>query len=258
MTHDSVFLIDASRLFREGLRRIFSDSPFVVVYESACITEALPFVASLEPSLVLVDPPDDSAVLTERIRQIRAAAPGARIVVLTEAIQAKRLADALSAGVDGYLLKNMSAAALHHSLRLVLLGEKVFPTDLADLLTESWTVSRELGRKISAPNGLSTREMQILGYLLSGASNKLIAHELHITDGTVKVHLKAILKKIGVQNRTQAAIWALNHGVANTQARTHGTRSPPSQSSHDRPPLDRPPHDRLPTCRWRDTAKIAS
>jgi two-component system, NarL family, nitrate/nitrite response regulator NarL len=248
MTHESVLLIDASRLFREGLRRIFSDSSFAVAHESASVAEALPFIASLQPSLVLVDPPDEFEALTERMRQIRAAAPGVRIVVLTEAIRANRLADALAAGVDGYLLKNMSADALHHSLRLVLLGEKVFPTGLAHLLTEGWTVSRGPNRKISAPNGLSAREMQILGYLLNGASNKLIAHELAISDGTVKVHLKAILKKIGAQNRTQAAIWALNHGVANRQVRIHGARSPQSQ----------PSHERLPPSRWRDTAKIAS
>jgi two-component system nitrate/nitrite response regulator NarL len=252
MTHESVLLIDASRLFREGLRRIFSDSSFAVVHESASIAEALPFIASLRPSLVLVDPPDEFEALTERMRQIRAAAPGARIVVLTEAIRANRLADALSAGVDGYLLKNMSADALHQSLRLVLLGEKVFPTDLALLLTEGWTVSRGPSRKISAFNGLSDREMQILGYLLDGAPNKQIAHALELSDGTVKVHVKAILKKIGVQNRTQAAIWALNHGVANTQARNHGARLPQNQSPHDRG------HDRLPPSRWRVTAKIAS
>jgi len=214
MTNDSVFLIDASRLFREGLRRIFSDSSFTVVHESVSIEDALPFIEALQPSLVLVDLPDAGEVLTERMSQIRAAAPRVRIVILTETIRVGRLADALSAGVDGYLLKNMSADALHQSLRLVLLGENVFPTDLAQLLTNGRIMPRSDSGPVGHVNGLSDREMQILGCLLNGAQNKQIANELKISDGTVKVHLKAILKKIRVQNRTQAAIWALNHGIA--------------------------------------------
>jgi two-component system nitrate/nitrite response regulator NarL len=213
MTSDSVFLIDASRLFREGMRRIFADSSLTVIHESCSVEDALPFIESLQPSVVLVDLPDSGEVVTGRISQIRAVAPRSRIVVLTETIRVDRLADALSVGIDGYLLKNMSADALHQSLRLVLLGEKVFPTDLAHLLTNGRITLRSDTGQIGHLNGLSDREMQILGCLLKGAQNKQIAHELKITDGTVKMHLKAILKKIHVQNRTQAAIWALNHGI---------------------------------------------
>ena len=206
MSNGSVFLIEASRLFREGLRRIFSGSSFAAVHESCSVPDALPFIESLQPSLVLVDFPDAGEAVTAGIGQIRAAAPSTRIVVLTETIRADRLAAALSAGVDGYLLKNMSADALDQSLRLVLLGEKVFPTDLARLLIG--TMTRNDAAQMGHVNGLSDREMQILGYLLNGAPNKHIAHDLEICEGTVKIHLKAILKKIGVQNRTQAAIWA--------------------------------------------------
>src|ERR1700730_7801743 len=163
MTDESVVLIDASRLFRDGLRRIFLDSSFAVVHESFSIEDALPSIASLQPSLVLADLVDDAEALTERISQIRAAASGTRIVVLTETIRANRLAGALSAGVDGYLLKNMSADALHQSLRLVLLGEKVFPTDLARLLSAGWATSRGENGPLSDFCGLSDREMQILG-----------------------------------------------------------------------------------------------
>src|SRR5438045_9184566 len=84
MTSDSVFLIDASRLFREGLRRIFSDSPFIVVHESFSVEDGLPFVQSLQPSLVLVDLPDNGEAMIGRIDQLRAAGPRARMLVLTE------------------------------------------------------------------------------------------------------------------------------------------------------------------------------
>jgi two-component system nitrate/nitrite response regulator NarL len=222
MTDESLLLIDASRLFREGLRRIFSDSPFSVVHEALAIEDALPFIESLRPSLVLLDLPEKADTLADGIKRIRAAAPAAKTVILTDAMRGDCLADALSAGADGYLQKNMSADALHHSLRLVLLGEKVFPTDLARLLSGGWMIARRDSLPVGDFCGLSDREMQILGCLLDGASNKQIAYALELSDGTVKVHLKAILKKIGAQNRTQAAIWALNNGVASVQARVHG------------------------------------
>jgi two-component system nitrate/nitrite response regulator NarL len=128
------------------------------------------------------------------------------------------LADAMTTGVDGYLLKNMSADALHQSLRIVLLGEKVFPTELANLLTGDRLASRSNRGPTHNFNGLSGREMQILSHVRNGAQNKQIANALKISDGTVKVHLKAILKKIRVQNRTQAAIWALNNGVGGSSS----------------------------------------
>jgi two-component system, NarL family, nitrate/nitrite response regulator NarL len=155
----------------------------------------------------------DSDEETNCVSRIRAAALRTRIVFLTESIRINRLADALAEGVDGYLLKNMSAEALHQSLQLVLLGEKVFPTDLAHLLTNDRMASRNGTAQWRHVNGLSGREMQILGCLRNGAQNKQIARDLQIADSTVKVHLKAILKKIGAQNRTQAAIWALAQGV---------------------------------------------
>jgi two-component system nitrate/nitrite response regulator NarL len=213
MSRESVFLVDASRLFREGLRRLFSSSSFAPVHEACSVDDALPFIEALQPTLVLVNFPHANAALTEGIGQIRAAAPPTRIVVLTETIQVNRLSEALSAGADGYLLKNMSADALHQSLQLVLLGEKVFPTDLARLLTNDWMAAKSGTAQADHVNGLSDREMQILGYLLNGAQNKQIARDLQICEGTVKVHLKAILKKIGAQNRTQAALWAASQGI---------------------------------------------
>ncbi len=213
MTNGSVFLIDASRLFRDVLRRIFARSSFAAVHESCSLRDALPLIESLQPSLVLVTFPDSGKASSEGIGQIHAAAPRTRIVVLTETVRGDRLAEALSAGVDGYLLKNMSADALHQSLRLVLLGEKVFPTNLAQPLTIDRINARNEAAKVGHANGLSDREIQILGFLLDGAQNKQIAHELQISGGTVKAHLKAILKKIGAQNRTQAAIWAVSQGM---------------------------------------------
>jgi two-component system nitrate/nitrite response regulator NarL len=211
MSDDSPLLIVAKGLFSEGLRRLFSDSSFTAVHMAPSIEDALPLAESMQPSLMLVDLPDGCEVQTERMVQILAAAPRMRIVVLTEAIQGNRLADALAAGVDGYLLRSISVEALRQSLRLVLLGEKVFSTDLAHLLTKGRTLLRGDCGPVGNLHGLSDREVEILRCLYNGDQNKQIAHQLGISDGTVKVHLKAIMKKIHVQNRTQAAVWAMNH-----------------------------------------------
>ena len=213
MISASLVVIETNKLFREGLRHIFSASSFEIVHEAGSVEDAIPFVESLQPALVLVGLSDSDDVTT-RVSQIRTAAPRTRIIILADSIRMNRLADAMTSGVDGYLLKNMSADALHQSLRIVLLGEKVLPSELANLLTGDRRVSRRDLGSTRHLNGLSDREMQILGYLRKGAQNKQIANDLKISDGTVKVHLKAILKKIRVQNRTQAALWALAHGIA--------------------------------------------
>jgi two-component system nitrate/nitrite response regulator NarL len=122
----------------------------------------------------------------------------------------------LDAGLDGYLLSDLSPAALVQSLQLVLLGEKVFPTSLAALLVSGLT-----DNVVTMPGGgrgLSEREGQILRFLVHGESNKMIANHLGITEATVKVHLKTVLRKIGALNRTQAAIWALNNGLDQASA----------------------------------------
>jgi two-component system nitrate/nitrite response regulator NarL len=231
MTGDTVILIDANRLFCAGLERILAEASFAVVHEAASITAALPFIEALQPALVLVDLPTSRAAAAAGIGQIRAAAPRSRIVVLTDTIHLNQLADALLEGVDGCLLKSISADALPQSLRLVLLGEKVFPTDLAQLLATAQTRAGGKGVKISHANGLSDREVEILGWLVNGAQNKRIAQALNISDSTVKVHIKAILRKIGVKNRTQAAIWALDHGFARdaSVARETEAEHPPAR-----------------------------
>jgi two-component system, NarL family, nitrate/nitrite response regulator NarL len=190
------------------------NSSFTVIHEASSIEDAIPFIESLRPALVLVDLPDSREALPGGIGQIKFAAPRARVVVLTETVRVDRLADALSEGVDGYLLKNMSADALHQSLRLTLLGKKVLPSGLAHLLTDGRIASRNDTEQTSHINSLSTREMQILRCLRDGARNKQIAKALRISGGTVSVHVKATLMKIRVRNRTQAAIWAVDHGIA--------------------------------------------
>ncbi|WP_341912112.1 response regulator transcription factor [Ferrovibrio terrae] len=207
-----VLHIDRNQLFREGLRRILDDSPFYVSFEASSFSEGASQIVAQKPGIVIIDTDGYGEVLPELMLCARSVAVPPRVVVLTNAVAIPRLASALGAGVDGYLLKDMSAEALKQSLRLVMMGEKVFPTDLADLLINNRFVTQN-GGQTERNSTLSERETEILACLVNGHSNKAIANRLQITEGTVKVHLKGVLKKIHAQNRTQAAIWALQHGI---------------------------------------------
>lgn len=236
----SIILIDESRLFREGLRRIFEGSPFCIDYEAASLDEIEKRAAELEPlsaDLLVVDSRHCGQTLLDQLYRLRQMLPQPRLVMLTGEMNLNRLAIALSAGADGYLLKDLSGDALLQSLQLVLLGEKVFPTDLANLLVNNRIISAgdiAAHGYLADDLELSPREEQILHCLANGYPNKVIANALDITESTVKGHLKALLKKINVQNRTQAAVWALNHGVGEDigSLRPRTASRPPNRKSN--------------------------
>jgi two-component system nitrate/nitrite response regulator NarL len=171
------------------------------------------------PQLALIEV-DNAEGWLGMLKDLREACPDARIIVLSTALSAQALAQALDAGIDGYLLKNISLQGLTQSLELAMLGEKVFPTQLATLLSAGKMITeRPIFRSAARTNGLSDRETAILRCLVSGYPNKVIADQLQMTEASVKVHLKAVLRKIQASNRTQAAIWAINNGFQVDQAR---------------------------------------
>lgn len=242
----SIVHIDRNQLFREGLRRILDGSSYKIVLGVSSFSEGIAQIVAHKPGIVIIDTAGYGDILADLMLSIRDVPVPPRVVILTDSVGIPRLANALSAGVDGYLLKDMSAEALKQSLNLVVMGEKVFPTDLAHLLINS----RHLGQTDKAADRtgqLSDRESEILACLVNGQSNKVIAGHLHITEGTVKVHLKGVLKKIRVANRTQAAIWALQNGViAATLAVAQRPHSglplqPPPVASGLAPPVERAP-----------------
>ncbi len=216
MSTQTVLLIDANKLFREGLSRLLLDVPFRVTAEYASVEEAVAD-PSIQADLVLVDPGEDAGAAS-RIGALRRQRPEAPLVILTGGLDARRLTQALEAGVSGYLMKDMSADALAQSLRLVMMGEKVFPTHLAELLVSGQMQPQPASEITALRKGLSQRETQILRCLIDGDSNKIIASSLGITEATVKVHLKSLLRKINAVNRTQAAIWAMNNGIGQADA----------------------------------------
>ncbi|MBP2299425.1 LuxR C-terminal-related transcriptional regulator [Azospirillum picis] len=216
----NVFLIDANKLFREGMKRLFEGTPFNVVGEAGSLREGVSTLHSgTTPDLILIDLPSGADEEVEAMRALRADHPSIKTVILTNDLCTRRLSGALGAGAGGYLLKDIACEALMQSLKLVMMGEKVFPTHLAELLVSGRT--EDMGAELpTRRKGLSQREVQILRCLLNGNSNKMIANHLNITEATVKVHLKSLLRKINASNRTQAAIWALNNGIGDQAAET--------------------------------------
>lgn len=212
----SVFHIDPNQLFREGLRQLLGDSDFDIGGHANTLTDGLQQMASDTPAIVVIDVNGEGETLAALMEGLAQLSLKPRVVVLTEAFGLNALTSALCAGVDGYLLKSMSPSAFEQSLSLVMTGEKVFPTDLAHLLISNRFAANPDAADTIMDSGLSKREAEILSCLVNGNSNKAIANSLNLTEGTVKVHLKTILKKINVRNRTQAAIWALQNGIVSS------------------------------------------
>jgi two-component system nitrate/nitrite response regulator NarL len=213
MTLTNVFLVGTDYLFRQGLRYLLDRERFAVIGETrdwSGVEAALQ--ATPVPHLIVADFSEYVEEDVAYLRELRAAYEDVRIVVLADELCLGDMARLLKAGIDGYLIKELSAEALSLSLLLVRLGEKVFPSTLASVLADGspLTALRSLA---PSRKQLTEREEQILRCLLNAYSNKHIARALAISEGTVKVHLKTLMKKISAANRTQAALWARNNGI---------------------------------------------
>lgn len=211
-----VYIVERSRLLREVLRKVLAGPDFFVSGDAETLADVLDINVNDAPDLILLDHSASDTLPADDIRLLRQRLTELRIVILGNDLSAASLKQCFDTGVDGYLLKTVSVPALIQSLRLVLIGEKVFPTTLAALLVGGDLNSPPAMSKDGDAAGLSRRETEILQGLLHGFANKVIAHRLAIAESTVKVHLKGVLRKIRVTNRTQAAIWALNHGMGGT------------------------------------------
>jgi two-component system nitrate/nitrite response regulator NarL len=143
------------------------------------------------------------------LQQLRAGFACKIVLIATEGSPALS-ARCLAAGINGCLVVDMSTGALTQSLRLIMLGQEIFPAPAGVLPLAAPAPPARPG----ASRSLSDREGEILGKLLLGHSNKMIARELAISEATVKVHLKGLLRKLKARNRTQAAIWAMENGYA--------------------------------------------
>lgn len=211
-------LVGSKTLMREGLKGLLAGTSIVIVGEAPRLSDIPSVLAGQKAHLALADVAEFGEELADGLKVLKSELPTIKVVMLTDVLDAQQLAASLAAGVDGYLLKEISCDALLQSLHLVMVGEKVFPTELATLLVNGAPAPPRSGRKLVNDSvrdrGLSERELQILQCLAQGDSNKIIANRLEITEATVKVHVKSLLRKINASNRTQAAIWAVSQGLA--------------------------------------------
>ncbi|MBK1839169.1 response regulator transcription factor [Azospirillum sp. YIM B02556] len=213
----TILLVDASRLHRHILRLLLQGTPLSVIGECGNPAEVGNRIAEagLVPDIILMDisaVADDDLI---RFVTMPPTTPASHPVVLDAVLCPRRLATAFNAGVRGYLVKEISPAALVQSLELVLTGERVFPTELAHLLVKRTQAGSAAAA--ASPEGLGDDDTVILGHLMNGHSNKEIAKSLRTSESHVKVILKRVLRKINVTNRTQAAIWAKRNGVLSEQ-----------------------------------------
>jgi NarL family two-component system response regulator YdfI len=204
-----VVIADDHLLVREGLRSILAVADdILLVGEASDGAEAIELAGTLSPDVMLMDLRMPHVDGIEAIRQIKVRHPAIEIVILTTYDDDAHILQGLGAGARGYLLKDTGRNALFNAIRAAARGESLLPPEvLAALLAHSETQERAEGE------GLSQREQEVLGLLVTGASNKEIAMQLNITQRTVKAHVTSILNKLGVNSRTEAVAVAIRRGL---------------------------------------------
>lgn len=206
-------MVDRDLLFCAALGTLLVEDGYLPATPFSGLGAAIEAVEAGHKTDLMVVDPHGEADAGERLRRLRWLAQPSRLIVLSRESSDDILYASLQAGADAHLSKTTSFDALRHALRLVRLGEAVFPTRALELLEERPVEGAEAWEG-PLPGRLSHREMQILCCLLAGNSNKIIARRLSITESTVKMHFKNLMRKIDAQNRTQAAVWAVQHGIA--------------------------------------------
>jgi two-component system nitrate/nitrite response regulator NarL len=202
-----VFLIDDHALFRKGVGQIIGDDPsFKVVGEASSGAEGLELAQGLTPDLVLIDLNMKGLNGIETLKRFKQGELKAKFVVLTVSDAEDDLLEALRAGADGYLLKDMDPEDLCANLKKVAEGMTVIQDSLTEILKQA-LIDPKLNRKDEEVS-LTEREHEILQCLANGLNNKTIARNLGISDTTVKVHIKHLLSKLKLTSRLEAAVWA--------------------------------------------------
>ncbi|MBM4181123.1 MAG: two-component system response regulator NarL [Betaproteobacteria bacterium] len=207
----SVVTVDDHPLFRRGLIQLLGTIPgFDLVGEASCGVDGLAMVRKCKPDLLLLDLNMKDMSGLEVLKAVKTSCPDTRVVMITVSDQAEDLVSALRIGADGYLLKDMEPEQMVESLRAAAAGKVIsFP----DALTHVMAAALRDQNRPETPQeaDLTEQEVRILERIAAGMSNKVIGKELDIAEGTVKVHVKHILRKLSLRSRVEAAVWAVAH-----------------------------------------------
>jgi two-component system, NarL family, nitrate/nitrite response regulator NarL len=206
-----ILIIDDHPLFRKGVSQLIAMAPHLeLVGEASGGEQGVAKARELDPDLILLDLHMKSMNGIDTLKAIRDAGLDCRVVILTVSDNADDLVAAIRSGADGYLLKDMEPEDLLAAIDQTLNGSTVIGERLNGMLARAIREEATANQRDTAT--LTKREQEILDGLARGLSNKLIARGLDITDATVKVHVKNLLKKLGFRSRLEAAVWAVGRG----------------------------------------------
>lgn len=206
-----LLLCDDHEMVRAGLRSFLDlQDDMQVVGEAGTAEEAIALVPRLAPDVVLMDLVLPGLSGVDAVRRLKVDHPALKVLVLTSFSGEDAVLPAVRAGAAGYLLKDVKPAELAEALRTVHRGGAPLDPQVAVTVMRSVTEP--------AVDPLTPREREVLGLIARGLSNRPIARELALSEKTVKAHVSAVLSKLGVADRTQAALWAVRHGLAEEQS----------------------------------------
>ena len=208
-----VLIIDDHALFRVGLQGLLEQRGIEVADAVASGIEGIQRAGELKPDIILLDlrmPDMGGLEVLQKLRENNSTIP---VVMLTTSNEESDLIKSLRSGAQGYLLKDMEPDELVSALRDIENGKNVVAQDLTDTLARMVQGDTNVVDEEGPFSELTPREMEILCLLAEGQSNKLIARNLGISDGTVKLHVKAILRKLGIHSRVEAAVIAVEQGL---------------------------------------------
>jgi NarL family two-component system response regulator LiaR len=207
-----ILLVDDHAVVREGLRNFLAlQDGLEIVGEASDGAEAIDQARRLEPDVILMDLVMPGLDGIGAMRQLRVQSPASRVIVLTSFLDDERVLPAIQAGAAGYLLKNVAPAELARAIRAAHAGEAIIDPTAAARLVHA--IADDARPRIEEPERLTRRERDVLELIARGRSNKRIALELGISEKTVKTHVGHLLAKLGVSDRTQAALMAVEEGL---------------------------------------------
>ena len=205
----SVMLVDDHPLLRKGLKQLLAlEDELEVIAEASNGQDAIKLAAELDPDLIILDLNMQGMDGLETLKRMRDEGVTSRIVMLTVSDADEDIVKAISNGADGYLLKDTDPEVLLDQIKKALEGKMVLSEAITQVLATA--LRRPQAKTPAELNSLTNREYEILHLIAKGMSNKVIARELNISDGTVKVHGKHLLKKLGLRSRVEAAVWMVN------------------------------------------------
>ena len=207
--HTTLIIVDDHPLFRKGVVQLVdSAGGFELLGEASSGAEGIELAYTHHPDMILLDLNMKDMSGIDVLKVIKAADLNSRVIMLTVSDHQEDLVAALRAGADGYLLKDMEPEDLVAHLKEAARGQMVLSPTLAGLLAHA--LRQESKPKSVGEAGLTEQEKKIIERISAGKSNKLIARELNIAEGTVKVHVKHLLKKLNLKSRVEAAVWAVS------------------------------------------------